>query len=280
MKSRPAFPAKIDLAPVKAQPANPAKVVRTQALPPVPPPKPVPRKRAAPSKWGEIQVPLVQGLGLDSSAVRQRMVQRLMQEGIEDDMVLKAMTEIERHRFVDSALVNQAHEDTSLPIGLGQTISKPSVVARMISLLRQGHNLRANGKLGRVLEIGTGCGYQAAVLSRLSKEVYSIERLRGLHERAVDNLRHLRQPNLHLLLGDGMLGYPAGAPYSAIIAAAGGEALPQAWLDQLDLGGRLVAPLVTAKGQQALVVVDRTASGLHQQMLEAVHFVPLKSGID
>ena len=149
----------------------------------------------------------------------------------------------------------------------------------MISLLRQGRHLRANGKMGRVLEIGTGCGYQAALLSRVSKEVYSIERLRGLHERAVDNLRHLRQPNLHLLLGDGMLGYAAGAPYSAIIAAAGGESLPQAWLDQLDVGGRLVAPMVTQAGQQALCVVDRSATGLRQQILEAVLFVPLKSGI-
>ena len=254
MKSRPAFPAKLDLATGKPQPARATKVAK-------------------------VQVPPAQGLGLDSQAVRARMVQRLQQEGLEDAMVLKSMTEIERHRFVDSALVNQAYEDTSLPIGLGQTISKPSVVARMIALLRQGRNLRANGKLGRVLEIGTGCGYQAAVLSRLSKEVYSIERLRGLHERAVDNLRHLRQPNLHLLLGDGMLGYPQGAPYAGIIAAAGGDALPQAWLDQMDVGGRLVAPMVAAGGQQALVVVDRTAQGLQQQILEAVHFVPLKSGI-
>ena len=254
MKPRPAFPAKIDLASGKPKAANPTKTVK-------------------------VNVPPVQGLGLDSQAVRLRMVQRLQQEGIEDEMVLKAMTEIERHRFVDSALVNQAYEDTSLPIGLGQTISKPSVVARMIALLRQGRNLRANGKLGRVLEIGTGCGYQAAVLSRLSKEVYSIERLRGLHERAVDNLRQLRQPNLHLLLGDGMLGYSQGAPYAGIIAAAGGDALPQAWLDQMDVGGRLVAPMVAAGGQQALVVVDRTAQGLQQQILEAVHFVPLKSGI-
>ena len=258
MKDRPAFPAKLDLTSGpnrKAKSAGSAKSL------------------------GPIAIAPVQGLGLDSQAVRQRMVQRLQDEGIEDAMLLKAFSEIERHRFVDSALVNQAYEDTSLRIGLGQTISKPSVVARMISLLRQGRHLRANGKMGRVLEIGTGCGYQAALLSRVSKEVYSIERLRGLHERAVDNLRHLRQPNLHLLLGDGMLGYAAGAPYSAIIAAAGGESLPQAWLDQLDVGGRLVAPMVTQAGQQALCVVDRSATGLRQQILEAVLFVPLKSGI-
>lgn len=261
MKERPSFPARLDL--------KPSPAARTQAgLAPTTPPGRRP-----------VAVPPVQGLGMDSQAVRLRMVQRLSDDGVEDAWVLKAMTLIERHRFVDSALVNQAYEDTSLPIGLGQTISKPSVVARMIALLRQGPKLRINGKMGRVLEIGTGCGYQAAVLSQLAREVYSIERLRGLHDRAVDNLRHLRQANLHLLLGDGMLGYAQGAPYDGIIAAAGGEALPPAWLDQLAEGGRLVAPMVTSQGQQALVVVDRTPQGLQQQVLEAVHFVPLKSGI-
>ena len=141
--------------------------------------------------------------------------------------------------FVDSALANQAYEDTSLPIGLGQTISKPSVVSRMAELLRNGQV----GKLGRVLEIGTGCGYQAAVLSHLADEVYSIERLRGLHDKARENLRYFRVANLHLLFGDGMLGYAKGAPYAGIIAAAGGEAVPQAWIDQLAVGGRLVAPV-------------------------------------
>jgi protein-L-isoaspartate(D-aspartate) O-methyltransferase len=133
-----------------------------------------------------------------------------------------------------------------------------------------------------VLEIGTGCGYQAAVLSLLAHEVYSIERLRGLHDKARDNLRHLRLANLHLLFGDGMAGYAKGAPYAAIIAAAGGEAVPQAWVDQLAVGGRLVAPVsagTASTGQQALVVIDKTPQGLRQTVLEAVHFVPLKSGI-
>ena len=220
-----------------------------------------------------------QGLGLDSSAVRQRMVQKLAAQGLKDPMVLQAMGTVERHKFVESALVNQAYEDTSLPIGLGQTISKPNVVARMLALLRQGHNLHIDGKLGKVLEIGTGCGYQAALLSAMSKEVYSIERLRGLHEKARDNLRHLRAANLHLLFGDGMLGYAQAAPYAGIIAAAGGEAVPDAWIDQLAVGGRLVAPLVTAQGQQALLVLDKTPQGVQRQWLEAVHFVPLKSGV-
>jgi protein-L-isoaspartate(D-aspartate) O-methyltransferase len=205
------------------------------------------------------------------------MVNKLAAQGIADTRVLQAMGAVERHRFVDSALVNQAYEDTSLPIGLGQTISKPNVVARMLELLMQG----CEKKLGRVLEIGTGCGYQAAVLSQLASEVYSIERLRGLHEKARENLRQLRLPNVHLLLGDGMLGYPRGAPYAAIVSAAGGEAVPAAWTEQLAVGGRLVAP-VHSQGkasQQALVVIERTQEGLRQTVLEAVHFVPLKSGI-
>lgn len=218
------------------------------------------------------------GVGMDSKAVRQSMVYKLAQQGIADSRVLAAMGTVERHRFVDSALVNQAYEDTSLPIGLGQTISKPGVVSRMLELLCQGSAER----MGRVLEIGTGCGYQAAVLSHLCTEVYSMERLRGLHDKARENLRHLRLANVHLLFGDGMLGYAKGAPYAGIIAAAGGEAVPACWLDQLAVGGRLVAPVATgahSPGRQALVVVDKTAQGLRRTVMEAVHFVPLKSGI-
>ena len=212
---------------------------------------------------------------LDTHAVRASMVRKLTAQGVQEPRVLAAMEAVERHRFVDSALAAQAYEDTSLPIGLGQTISKPSVVGRMLDLLVQGRTQ----PLGRVLEIGTGCGYQAAVLSRLASEVYSIERLRGLHERARENLRPLRLANLHLLLGDGMQGYAKGAPYAAVIAAAGGQAIPAAWLEQLAPGGRLVAPVETAAGMQALVVVDHTPGGMRQTVLEAVHFVPLKAGV-
>jgi protein-L-isoaspartate(D-aspartate) O-methyltransferase len=216
-----------------------------------------------------------------SDAVRARMVQRLAAQGLADARVLRAMSTVERHRFVDSALVNQAYEDTSLPIGLGQTISKPSVVARMIELLLGAPALanKPGDRLGRVLEIGTGCGYQAAVLSHVAAEVYSIERLRGLHERARANLRHFRLATVHLLLGDGMVGYAKGAPYAGIIAAAGGEAVPETWLAQLAVGGRIVAPTQSAAGGQSLVVIDKTARGLERRVLEAVHFVPLKSGI-
>jgi protein-L-isoaspartate(D-aspartate) O-methyltransferase len=207
------------------------------------------------------------------------MVQRLVAQGLGDDQVLAAMAAVERHRFVDSALVNQAYEDTSLPIGLGQTISKPSVVARMIQLLLGGRK-EPSGKLGRVLEIGTGCGYQAAVLSAVATEVYSIERLRGLHEKARANLRPFRLPNVHLLFGDGMGGFAKGAPYAGIIAAAGGEAVPAAWIEQLGVGARIVAPTLTSAGHQALVVLEKTSSReMKQTVLETVHFVPLKSGI-
>ena len=215
-----------------------------------------------------------------SDAIRARMVQRLTTQGIADARVLRAMGAVERHRFVDSALVNQAYDDTSLPIGLGQTISKPNVVARMIELLLGAPALvgRPNDKLGRVLEIGTGCGYQATVLSHIATEVYSIERLRGLHEKARTNLRHFRLATVHLLFGDGMVGYPKGAPYAGIIAAAGGEAVPEAWIAQLAVGGRIVAP-THSEGGQALVVIDKTARGIERRVLEAVNFVPLKSGI-
>ena len=230
----------------------------------------------SPSKIG-FALPV--SLGMDSGAVRLRMVANLVNQGLSDAAVAAAMTAVERHRFVDTALVGQAYEDTSLPIGLGQTISKPNVVARMLALLREGRALNAQGKLGRVLEIGTGCGYQAAVLAQLCSEVYSIERLRGLHDKARANLRPFKIAHLHLLLGDGMLGYAQGGPYAGIIAAAGGEAVPQAWIDQLAIGGRIVAPSHMPGGGQALVVLDKTPQGVTRNILEAVHFVPLKSGV-
>lgn len=206
------------------------------------------------------------------------MVRKLAAQGISDARVLQALASVERHRFVDSALVNQAYEDTSLPIGLGQTISKPGVVAHMLELLCQGYP----GKLGRVLDIGTGCAYQAALLSHLCTEVYSIERLRGLHDKARENLRQFRLPNVHLLFGDGMAAYAKGAPYAGMIAAAHAESIPQAWLDQLAVGGRLVAPISVPganRASQVLVVIDKTEQGLQERRLDPVHFVPLKSGI-
>ena len=222
------------------------------------------------------------GAGLaNADALRARMVQQLQRSGISDVRVLSALQAVPRHCFVDGALLDQAYKDTSLPIGLQQTISKPGVVARMVELLLACPAMQAlpgDARLGRVLEIGTGCGYQASVLGQVATEVYSIERLRGLHEKARSNLRPFRIANVHLILGDGMLGYPLGAPYAGIIAAAGGHAIPQAWIDQLAMGGRIVAPLVSGQGQ-VLVALDKTPQGLHQSVLEPVLFVPLKSGM-
>jgi protein-L-isoaspartate(D-aspartate) O-methyltransferase len=217
-------------------------------------------------------------MGLDSAAVRAGMVARLRVVGLRCEPVLQALGAVERHRFVDSALVPLAYEDTSLPIGLGQTISKPSVVGWMLALLFDGATARRQGHLGRVLEIGTGCGYQAALLLALARSVVSIERLLPLHDKAAANLEGLRrQRDLRLVFGDGMLGHAPNAPYDSIIAAAGGDQLPAAWLAQLAPGGRLVAPVQSASGQR-LVVVDHAPHGLVSQELEAVQFVPLKSG--
>jgi len=220
------------------------------------------------------------GLGLDSAEVRLRMVGRLQRAGLRNEEVLQALAAVPRHLFVDGGLVNQAYEDTSLPIGHGQTISKPSVVARMIELLAEGRAAHAAGTLGRVLEIGSGCGYQAAVLARLARQVWSIERIRPLHDKARVHLAELRETKVRLLYGDGMLGHAGGAPYESIIAAAGGDAVPQAWLDQLAPRGRLVAPVRLQGRQQALVVVDRTDNGFQRSVHETVHFVPLREGLD
>lgn len=263
------------------RPRFPAQVL---ASGPAASPKPKPAVPAAPASGVKKPATALAGATVTTGSssqggARERMVARLVASGVQSAPVLEAMRQIERHLFVDSALASTAYEDNSLPIGFGQTISKPSVVARMLSLLLPEH-VPANFRLpGRVLEIGTGCGYQAALLSKVATEVYSIERVKGLHERARDNLRALRLANLHLLFGDGMQAYPNGAPYTAIISAAGGEAIPQAWIDQLAVGGRIIAPTHSSQGHQLLMVVDKTASGVKQFALEAVHFVPLKSGV-
>ena len=265
--AKPSFPAKMDLSVGKGAKTHVSSSVQTLQL-----------VKTIPSVKMVQRAPVVmsQGLGLDSSSFRARMVSKLADHGITDARVLNAMQATQRHSFVDSALANQAYEDTSLPIGWGQTISKPNVVARMIELLFEGKT----GNLGRVLEVGTGCGYQAAVLSHIAHEVYSIERVAGLYEKARENFRPFRIKNTHLLFGDGMLGFPKGAPYTGIIAAAGGDAIPQAWVDQLAPGGRIVAPVTNkVAGEQSLVVIDKTEAGLQRTVLELVQFVPLKSGV-
>jgi protein-L-isoaspartate(D-aspartate) O-methyltransferase len=226
------------------------------------------RARAAPS-----------GVGLDSEQVRLRMVQRLHMLGIRHEGLLRAMQGVPRHAFIDTALAAQAYEDTSLPIGHGQTISKPSVVARMIAGLLAGSAARARGGLGKVLEIGTGCGYQCAVLAQLADSVISVERVRDLFEKARAHLAPLRLDRVRLVHGDGLRGHPPNAPYHSIIAAAVGDEPSPAWLEQLAIGGRLIAP-VRVGSAQVLAVVDREVSGYKRADLEAVHFVPLKSGVD
>jgi len=230
------------------------------------------------------------GLGLDSEAVRLHMIERLRRSGMSlEPAVLEAMSRVPRHVFVDSALAIQAYEDTSLPIGHGQTISKPTVVARMISLLLQRPSAGSAGSasaerptlpLRHVLEIGTGCGYQAAVICLLARRVTSIERIRPLHDRAKAQLQALSlDQQARLLFGDGRLGHAPSAPFDAIIAAAGGGDIPPLWLEQLAVGGRLVAPMHSPQhGGQVLVVVDRDEAGWHRSMHDGVHFVPLESG--
>jgi protein-L-isoaspartate(D-aspartate) O-methyltransferase len=223
--------------------------------------------------------PAPSGAGLDSAQVRERMVERLCAQGLACRPVIEALRRVPRHAFVDAALATQAYEDTSLPIGHAQTISKPSVVARMLCLLFEARPGAAS--LGRVLEIGTGCGYQAALLAQLARFVISIERLRPLHDKARDNLSSMPRANLRLVYGDGRLGHAPNAPYDAIVCAAGGDDLPQAWLDQLAVGGRLVAPMNAAddaRGDQVLVSVDRHAGGWTRRQHDAVRFVPLRSG--
>lgn len=266
-----------------ARPASPARtpVARAPAAVPVHPPAP----ESAVNQ--QTRNASVAGGGMASDRARQALVGRLRKSQIRDELVLAAVGTVPRHLFIDGGLASQAYEDAALPIGHQQTISKPSVVARMIELLRQGH--ASGSRLGKVLEIGTGCGYQAAVLSLVADEVYSIERIRPLHEKAKSNLRPLRLPNVRLHYGDGMVGLPQAAPFDAIILAAAGMEIPQALLDQLSVGGRLIAPVVASGGaeggrdggvrQQLLLIERRSRYQFQRTALEAVFFVPLKSGV-
>lgn len=205
-------------------------------------------------------------------SLRHAMVARLARQGIKDDIVLRAMEAVQRHLFIEPGFSSQAYVDVSLPIGHQQTISQPYIVARMIEVLRNGRALQ------RVLEIGTGCGYQAAVLSLVAKEVFTIERLKPLHELAKNNLRPMRIPNIRLHYGDGMLGLPQVAPFDGIILAAAGMEVPRTLLDQMAIGGRLVAPV--GDSHQVLQLIERIGkSEWTSATLENCHFVPLRSGV-
>jgi len=218
------------------------------------------------------------GIGMTSLRTRVRMVERLREQGVRDERVLTAMGTVPRHLFVDEALRHRAYEDTALPINYGQTISQLYVVARMIEILTTGK--KARRELGKVLEIGTGCGYQAAVLATLAHEVYSIERIREMHDRARRNLLGLKLSNLRLVHGDGRAGLDQAAPFDSIIIAAASNEVPEALLQQLARGGRMVLPLRrgAAEDRQRLVLLERVGRGFEETDLELVRFVPLESG--
>jgi protein-L-isoaspartate(D-aspartate) O-methyltransferase len=211
------------------------------------------------------------GIGMTSLRTRERMIGRLRDQGIQDEVVLAAMLAVPRHIFIEEALASRAYEDVSLPIGLNQTISQPYIVARMTELLRD------NKPLGRVLEIGTGCGYQTSVLSRVANEVFSIERIAPLLTKAKSHFRELRLRNVKVKHGDGHLGLPEVAPFDGIIVTAGATHIPEELLRQLAVGGRLVIP-VGAGGAQMLTLVERLPESYRKTELEAVKFVPLLSG--
>ena len=213
----------------------------------------------------------VTGIGMTSQRTRERMVERLRGKGIRDERVLAAMAAVPRHLFVEEALASRAYEDTALPIGFAQTISQPYVVARMIELLIQ------DKEPNTVLEVGTGCGYQAAVLARIFREVYSVERINALLERARTNLRSLRIANLRLVHGDGHAGLEKVAPFQSIIVAAAARQVPQALLRQLTPGGRRILPLHEGKGQR-LVLLERSGRGFTETELDPVRFVPMEMG--
>jgi protein-L-isoaspartate(D-aspartate) O-methyltransferase len=211
------------------------------------------------------------GIGMTSPRTRARMIERLRAQGIRDETVLAAMNNVPRHLFVDEALAGRAYDDVSLPINYGQTISQPYIVARMTEVLRNGK------QLGKVLEVGTGCGYQAAVLAQVAQQVYSVERILPLHERARKLLRELKIRNVVLRHADGTSGLTEGAPFEGIIMACAAPALSEALKSQLAVGGRMVLPVGTQ--EQFLYLVERTENGFKETRLEAVKFVPLLAGI-
>lgn len=216
----------------------------------------------------------VNSAAVTAARARARMVERLRKEGIRDERVLHALNQVPRHAFVEEALASRAYEDIALPLGFQQTISQPFVVARMIELLAAGGR-----SLGKTLEVGAGCGYQAAVLSHLASDVYAVERIGKLLEKARGNLRPLRLPNVRLKHADGSHGLPEVAPFDSIIVAAAAAAVPKALVDQLAIGGRMVLPMGGA--EQVILLIERSAGGsLKETRLDAVRFVPLLHGTE
>ncbi len=213
----------------------------------------------------------LRGIGMTSQRTRDRMLARLREQGIKDEVTLAALGTVPRHIFVDEALSIRAYEDVSLPIGFGQTISQPYIVARMTEILRGGI------ALNKVLEIGTGCGFQTAILAKIAKEVYSVERIKPLLMKARGHLRELKLANIKLAHADGTMGLPELAPYDGIIVTAAASHIPNDLLEQLAVGGRMVMPV--GIDEQILVLIERVSESEYRQTkLEAVKFVPLLGG--
>jgi protein-L-isoaspartate(D-aspartate) O-methyltransferase len=212
------------------------------------------------------------GIGMTSQRTRLRMVERLRALGIRDEAVLAVMGELPRHIFVDEALASRAYEDLALPLGFGQTISSPHTVARMTELARNGR------ALDKVLEIGTGCGYHTAVLARLAKRVYSVERIAALVRKVRRHLREAGVSNVHLRHGDGSAGMPEVGPFDAIVMAAATTRAPAELVEQLEVDGRMILPM-TAKNEQHLYLIERTPNGIVERRMDPVVFVPLLPGV-
>lgn len=212
------------------------------------------------------------GIGMTSQGTRDRLVQQLRNEGIKDERVLKAITQVPRHKFVDEALSSRAYENTALPIGQSQTISQPWIVARMTEALLDGGNPQ------KVLEVGTGSGYQAAILSHLVPQVFTVERIDELLKLARRRFHNLRLNNIYARYADGHLGWPSQAPFDGIMVTAASQSVPEELLEQLNIGGLLVIPIEKG-GMQRLISVRRTEEGFEESDLGGVVFVPMLSGL-
>jgi len=212
------------------------------------------------------------GIGMTSQRTRSRLIQRLRDKGIVDERVLSVMEKTPRHIFIDEALSHRAYEDSSLPIGMGQTISQPYIVARMTELLAM------SGKMDDVLEIGTGCGYQTSILAGVSRRVYTIERIKQLQKQAVERFKALKLHNVTYQHGDGYLGWSEQAPFDAVIVTAAPDQVPQPLLDQLAVGGRMVIPVTSSNGDQELHLLEKNDEGISSMKVEDVKFVPLLGG--
>lgn len=212
----------------------------------------------------------IRGIGMTSQRTRNRLINRLRDQGIGDERVLSAMMDVPRHIFIDEALASRAYEDSSLPIGFNQTISQPYIVARMTE------SLLASGPLTKVLEIGTGSGYQTAVLSQLVSKVFTVERIQGLHDRAKQTLRRLDIRNVSFKYDDGNIGWSEQGPFDGVIVTAAPSHVPNELMQQLDVGGRMLIPVGDAS--QQLKLIQRDEEGFIETVLESVNFVPLLGG--